>query len=170
MKLDNLKLEVPYYSQYIDISDPFWMLRGCGAVSLKMVLDFHRVPTPDLVMLCNELKDRGGYHMENGWIHDQLVEYVCEKGMHAERKEGLTSLKEILNSLENGNPVIASVEKRVLEQKRFHMIVVTGYENGMIIYHDPEYTNKERGQNRSCTQAEFMNYWRGMVILISKII
>lgn len=174
MKFANIKLVVPYYSQFIDVPDSFWMLRGCGAVSFAMVAAFHGIKIPSIVEFCNEAKDAGGYDMTNGWIHEYLVNKAKEYGLQAERKEGLTDLNEIMSSLEKGNPVIVSVEKRVLEQKRFHMLVVVGYKDlpaqagGMIIYHEPEATDKDRGQYRTCDTETFMNYWRGKAIFISK--
>ena len=123
-----MKLDVPYYSQFVDIQDPFWMLRACGGVSLAMVAEFHGVQIPELASLCNEAKERGGYDMTNGWVHDYLVTRAQEFGLDAYRKEGLTDIEEIIAALQAGNPVIVSVEKRVLEQKRFHMIVLVGYD------------------------------------------
>lgn len=163
-----MKLDVPYYSQFIDIQDPFWMLRACGACSLKMVAEFHGKTVPDILSLCNEAKERGGYDMQNGWIHDYLVMRARELGLQAERKEGVTELDEIIVSLESGNPVIVSVEKRVLEQKRFHMLVIVGFDDNGFIYHEPESTDKERGQFRMCSYDSFMEYWRGKAIFITK--
>lgn len=163
-----MKLTVPYYSQFIDIEDPFWILRGCGAVSLKMVAGYHGATVPDLLALCNEARERGGYDMVNGWVHDYLVSKAKELGLQAERKEGLLTTEEIILSLTAGNPVIVSVEKKVLEQRRFHMIVIVGYEDGDFMYHEPESTDRDRGQYRVCTMETFMNYWRGKAIFLSK--
>lgn len=163
-----MKLLVPYYSQFAGIQDPFWMLRACGAACLKMVAEFHGATVPDLVTLCNEAQERGGYDMANGWVHDYLVMKAKELGLQAERKEGLTDLDDIMKALESGNPVIASIEKRVLEQKRFHIIVIVGFENDMLIYHEPESTDKEKGQYRTCSVDTFMEYWRGKAIFITQ--
>ena len=163
-----MKLSVPYYSQFVDMQDPFWMLRACGAACLKMVAEFHSKEVPDLVALCNEAKERGGYDMQNGWVHDYIVTKAGELGLQAERKEGLAGPDEIISSLEAGNPVIVSIEKRVLEQKRFHMVVVVGHENGTFIYHESESTDKEKGQYRTCDMKTFETYWRGKAIFISK--
>ena len=157
-----MKLPVPYYSQYLDIQDPFWMLRACGAASMKMVAEFHGKEVPSVVDLCNEARDRGGYDMTNGWVHDYIVMKLNEFGLEASRKEGMDSLDELITSLEAGNPVIVSVEKRVLEQTRFHMLVLVGFDDNGFIYHEPESTDKERAQFRSCTFDVFMEYWRGV--------
>lgn len=184
-----MKLSVPYYSQFVDIQDSFWMLRACGGLCLKMVAEYHGKDVPYIVEFCNEAKERGGYDMQNGWVHDYLVMKAKEFGLKAERKEGLTTLEEIYKSLDSGNPVIVSVEKRVLEQTRFHMIVLTGFEqsaderrqnadnaNGIVselpptylYYHETESTDKEKGMFRSCSQEVFLQYWRGKAIFITK--
>jgi hypothetical protein len=168
-----MKLTVPYYSQFVDVQDSFWMLRACGAVSLKMVVEAHGVQVPDIVTLCNEAKDRGGYDMSNGWIHDYLVSKARELGFQSCRKEGLIDVSEIIASLDAGNPVIVSVEKRVLEQTRFHLLVLVGYDQNTekgscFYYHEPESTDKEKGQYRICSFETFMEYWRGKAIFITK--
>ena len=86
-----MKLSVPYYSQFVDIDDPFWMLRACGAVSLKMVLEYHGKNVPDILTLCNEAKEKGGYDMTNGWVHDYLVQKAKDFGLQSERKENMES-------------------------------------------------------------------------------
>lgn len=163
-----MKLPVPYHSQYLDVSDSFWMLRACGAACLKMTAEYHGVETPDMVTLCTEARERGGYHMINGWVHDYLVTKAKELGLQAERKEGLVSMDDIVADVSAGNPVIVSVEKRVLEQTRFHMVVVVGFTDGEVMYHEPESTDRDRGAYRSCDTGTFMNYWRGKAIFISK--
>ena len=163
-----MQLAVPYYSQFLDVVNPFWMVRACGATSLKMVMEYQGKEVPDIIALCEEAKDRGGYDMTNGWMHDYLVLKAKDFGLIAYRLEGLSDMIEIEDSLKEGNPVIVSVEKRILEQTKFHMIVVVGYEDGEIMYHEPESTDRERGSYRTCDEETFMNYWRGKAIFISK--
>jgi hypothetical protein len=194
-----MKLSVPYYSQFVDVEDSFWMLRACGATCLKMVVEYHLpvdtsnregAKVPSIVELCNEAKESGGYDMHNGWIHNYLVSKAKELGLNAHRTEReVPIVDEIIASLEAGNPVIVSVEKRVLEQTRFHMIVIVGYEkseetevgvesefsnsyrlqsNSFFYYHEPESTDKTRGAYRSCDVETFKQYWRGKAIFITK--
>ena len=163
-----MKLDVPYYSQFVDITDPFWMLRACGATALKGVAEYHGVSVPDLLPLCEEAKEKGGYHLQNGWVHDYLVTKAADLGLSSHRKEGLTDTGELETSLKEGNPVIVSVEKRVLEQRRFHIITLVGFENQQFIYHESESTDKSKGAFRTCSKEEFLSYWRGKAIFISK--
>jgi uncharacterized protein YvpB len=165
-----MKLNVPYYSQFVDVTDPFWMLRACGATSLKMVAEYHGKKVSDIVSLCEEAKEKGGYDMVNGWVHDYLVLKSGELGLNAYRKEGITDLGEIITFLQSEKPVIVSVEKRVLEQKRFHIIVLTGYDvsTNSFFYHEPESTDKERGKHRSVNVPIFLEYFRGKAIFVEK--
>lgn len=191
-----MKLNVPYYSQFVDLTDPFWMLRACGVASLKMASEFCGAAVPDLLTLCVEAKERGGYDMQNGWVHDYMVMKARELGLEAERKEGLTDTRELLAHLDAGYPIIVSVEKRALEQKRFHMLVLVGYEktqtsqtstdhadiihdekeitnnelpitNYRFFYHEPESTDKEKGRFRVCDEETFLSYFRGKAIFIT---
>ncbi len=174
-----MKLPVPYYSQYLDISDPFWMPRGCGATDFAMIVEALGTPKQDILAICKTAKEEGGYDMSNGWVHDYIVKKAQELGFEAYRKEGLTSIDELISSLDAGNPVLVSVEKRVLEQRKFHTVVLVGYEksesaidNGLssidcLYYHESEKTDSS-GAYRPCDVATFMQYWRGKAIFISK--
>ena len=161
-------LNVPYYSQFLDVANPFWMVRACGATSLKMVAEYQGKEVPGIIALCDEAKERGGYDMSNGWMHDYLVLRAGELGLKAYRLEGLSDMTEIAASLKESNPVIVSVEKRILEQTKFHMIVIVGCEDGKVMYHEPESTDRERGAYRICDEGTFMSYWRGKAIFISQ--
>ncbi len=179
-----MKLSVPYYSQFLDAPDAFWMIRACGATALKMVAEFHGKELPSIVELCNEAKEKGGYDMQNGWIHDYIVAKAKSLDLSAHRTErDVPILDEIISSLDAGNPVIVSVEKRVLEQKRFHIIVIVGYEkdeefessdpyhltpSNCFYYHEPESTDRYRGAYKVCDMETFKEYWRGKAIFITK--
>jgi phosphoribosylformylglycinamidine (FGAM) synthase PurS component len=149
-------------------------------------LDADDSTVPDILTLCNEAKERGGYHLHNGWVHDYLVTKATELGLDAHREENITDLSKIKEYLMAGNPVIVSVEKRVLEQTRFHMVVLVGYEEVVssasdsllphtphstpciFYYHETESTDKEKGQYRKVSEEQFMEYFRGKAIFISK--
>ncbi len=119
-----------------------------------MVSEFHGVQTGDLLALCNEARERGGYDMKNGWTHDYIVMKAKEFGLEAYRKEGMTDIDEIIASLTSGNPVIVSVEKRVLEQKRFHMIVLVGYEKSQISQTNADLADNTQNADSRGSNAE----------------
>ncbi|MCR4330440.1 MAG: C39 family peptidase, partial [Patescibacteria group bacterium] len=60
-KTSGIKLEVPYYSQFLDVEDKYWMPRACGMACAKMVLDFYKVDTTSLDELIKKGSEEGGY-------------------------------------------------------------------------------------------------------------
>lgn len=167
-----MKLEVPYYSQYLNVTDPYWMPRACGMAAVKMVLDYHGKQTPALEEMVKTGHADGGYS-PSGWLHDYFIAFLKAYGLDAYRKEGMDEkegLQEIRNALEAENPVIVSIVKHALEQTKFHMIVLTGFtedDHGAtrtLFYHDPEGTSEEQGAQREVDVGTFLSDWRKMAI------
>jgi hypothetical protein len=180
--MQEVKLDVPYHSQFLEVNDEFWNIRSCGGACIKMVLDYYNTKTnniesPSIVDLMKIAKATGGYDMSNGFIHDWAVKYFVSMGLTSHRKEGLSNFNEVEESLDEGNPVIVSIIKRTLEQTKFHLILVVGYEYNLdengnklatkVIYHEPESTNDEKGAYRRCDIQLFLESWRGKAIFTS---
>ena len=77
----------------------------------------------------------------------------------------------IIDALRRNHPVIVSATKHILGQTKFHMVVITGYEEDRgaitgLYYHDPESTTRERGQHLFVDKETFMREWRKMAIFI----
>lgn len=174
-----MKLDVPYYSQFLDIEDRYWMPRACGIVALKMVLDFYlpaqtgKKNIPPIMELVDTCSKAGGYG-KSGWFHDALVSLARSFGLEAYRKEKMDiedGTREIINNLREGNPVLVSAVKYILGQTKFHMVVATGFEekNGVltgIYYHDPEAIDKLKGRHVFVDINTFKREWRKMAIFI----
>jgi len=174
---------VPYHSQFLEVENNFWNIRSCGGSCVKMVMDYFKIVTPSILEIMEQMQANGGYDMKNGFVHDAAVQYFKDFDLYSYRKETKTLeekeglLAEIFISLRKDNPCIVSVEKRVLEQTKFHMILIVGYEHDLqddmhhiknIIYHDPESTDKDRGAFRVCDIDTFMDFWRGKTIFVSR--
>ncbi|PIP87169.1 hypothetical protein COW81_01710 [Candidatus Campbellbacteria bacterium CG22_combo_CG10-13_8_21_14_all_36_13] len=167
-------LDVPHYSQF-DIDDKFWMLRGCAVASLKMVLDFHGVKTPDLLSLIKEGEEMGGFG-PSGWYHDSLVSMVEKYGLRSYREENMdldSGIQKIVSEIKADNPVIVSTPKFILDMKKFHIVVIIGFEikDGEVIgfyFHDSESTPGLSGEKRFVRIDTFKNEWRRMAIFVSK--
>ncbi len=181
-KTEEVKLIVPYHSQLLEVNDEFWNIRSCGGACIKMVLDYnniksHNTVSPNIVDIMKIAKATGGYDMSNGFIHDWAVRYFVSMGLESYRKEGIDSFREVMESLDASNPVIVSVVKRTLEQTKFHLVLVVGYEYKMdengnkevtkIIYHEPESTDNEKGAYRRCDIQVFLDSWRTKAIFTS---
>jgi hypothetical protein len=175
-------LEVPFYSQHMDVKDPAWKERACGAIALQMVLDYLGVetPTPD------EFIKHGiamGAHGQWGWVHAGLVALASSFGVTLERKEFrsqddheaqellVEGVRELIASLEHDKPVLISAIKKWIEEKKFHMMVLVGFETdeGVLkgfYYHDPDTFTPEEGKNQFVPIETFKKYWRRMAIFI----
>jgi hypothetical protein len=173
MELKKTILEVPYFSQYIDVPDYEWNIRSCGAACLKMVLDFKGAKTPDLYQFVKEGNAVGAYG-PHGWIHDKLLQIASTYGigMYREEKMDLDSgIRKIAENIEQDKPVIVSVIKTCLGQIKFHMVVIVGVEkeegivNGLY-FNEPESTTAEKGKDVFVRLEEFKKDWRRMAIFI----
>ena len=175
-------LPIPYYSQKIDASDPHWKERACGILSLKMVLDFLGAKTP----LSDEFIQRGvtsGAYGEWGWMHEGLVSVASLFGITMRRKEFRSQdsveaekllkkgVDELVLSIEKGKPVLISAIKKWVETKKFHMMVLVGFEmdEGVLkgfYYHDPDAHTPREGKDQFVSIETFKKHWRRMAIFV----
>lgn len=204
-KLIEKKLEVPYHSQFLEVPDSFWNIRSCGGACIKMCLDYFSISAPSILEIMKLAKESGGYDVNNGFVHDFAVNYFKENGLESYRKEvskkTILEIEEdymkrvelekenifnkIVENVNNNNPVIVSIIKNILEQTKYHLILVVGYkyileENSSaseagaenkkithIIYHESESTDPSRGAFRECGLGVFEKSWRGKAIFVS---
>ncbi len=172
-----MRLDVPYTSQYLDIADPYWKDRSCSVACLRMVLSM-RGDVPTLETLVLEGKDKYGYDPSRGWTHKAIVSLFSDYGILAQsrefKEEGLfeKGVEEIVNSLDQGNPVLISAVKNFQEEKKFHTVLFVGYEKDTkgevsgFYYHDPAFDDREKGQNLFVPFETFKKYWRRMAIFL----
>jgi len=168
-----MRHNVPFYSQFKDVEDSYWAPRSCSIVNLKMIIDFYNIKSPDLIDLIYLANNRG-FFGRSGWYHEGILKLGEELGLIIHREEGVDfekGLKKIKTHLDEGGLIIASITKKILGNKRFHSILITGYEGDdmdLIYYHDPELLS---GGNNKCFFVDkntFENEWRKMAIFASK--
>jgi hypothetical protein len=166
--MTNKLLTVPFYSQYIDIADPHWIIRSCGITCVKMALDYFGAKTPALDDLIKEAVAMGAYG-DSGWYHDGLIAVAEKYGKEdMDNKDGVL---ELFNALENGSLVIVSVVQRLLGRKKYHQVLLVGYresEHGLqgFYYHDPASTDREQGKGLYVNLDVFKVYWRNKAIFL----
>ncbi len=175
-----MKLNVPYYSQKIDVKDTEWKNRACGMICLKMILDFSDKDTPALDELIKIGVEIGAYG-KSGWIHQGLINVATNLNLSIYRKEFKSNnpeesqvllnqgINELLESLENGKPVLVSAVKKFKEPDKFHMVLLVGFEGNKnnlkgFYYHDPDAETVESGKNLVVSIETFQKYWRKMAI------
>lgn len=177
-----MRLDIPYYSQYRDVTDPEWQKRACGVVCLKMLLDARGLETPSLDEMIQDGVTLGAYS-ENGWLHEGLIALGTKYGGELYRKEFRkkdtdpeTALKlnhegidTILHELEAGRPVIISAIKNFEISNKFHMVLLVGaeIEEGVVkgfYYHDPDSYTENKGAYQFVSMSIFSKTWRRMAI------
>lgn len=175
--LHAIKLQVPYFSQYLDIKKTVDGVRACGITCVKMILDYYKKSDSNLEELMNKGFDEGGFG-KSGWFHDYFVKVFKDHGLDAYRKERMDDvegIQEIVESIEAKQPVIASAERRMFSKKSFHMVLLVGVvkkENGELLgfyYNDPASTSVESGQYQYVELKDFLNYWRRMAIFVKPL-
>ncbi|MCK5285806.1 MAG: C39 family peptidase [Candidatus Pacebacteria bacterium] len=177
-----MKLNVPYISQRRDIIDEYWQERACGAVSLKMVLDF--INPNDILVddFVKQASDKGAYS-ENGWLHQGLINIAKDFDVSLEREEFKSNdleetiillqngIDKIIDNLKNNKPVIISAIKKWTEETKFHMLVVIGFELDEsselkgFYYHDSD-CKTDKGKDLFVPIETFRKYWRKMAIFV----
>lgn len=177
-------LNVPYYSQFLDVEDPQWKARSCGIACLKMAMDYYKPSKESLIDLIKEGVAKGGY-CQYGWIHDILVQMAKEKGFKASRKDyksqevkereklGKIAIKEITSCIKNNQPVIVSAIRNFSELNNFHLVILTGLKKkgrgiAGFYYNDPDSQSREAGKNKFVPIETFKKYWRKMSIYIKE--
>lgn len=177
-------LSVPFYSQHTDINDAHWKERACGILCLKMVLDFlgAKAPPPD------EFMQKGislGAYGEWGWLHTGLVAVAASFDIDMKRKEFRSQdpkeaekllnqgINELVASIENNKPILISAIKKWVEVKKFHMMVLVGFEmnEGVLkgfYYHDPDTYTEGEGKNQFVPINTFKKHWRRMAIFAAE--
>ena len=187
--MKQVKLNVPYHSQFLEVEDYFWNIRSCGGTCIKMCLDYYSLQknisnseefknndlnnNVSILEIMNDAFNNGGYDAQHGFVHNFAVEYFNNHGLESNRLEGLESFDVIKDNLDNANPVVVSIIKRTLEQEKFHLILIVGYEYDEssnevvnVIYHEPESTDPSRGAYRVCDVDTFLKSWRGKAIFV----
>jgi hypothetical protein len=105
--------DVPFYSQFADISSPKWKKVGCGITSLTMVVDYYKPQIATVNELLEQGLDEGAYIAGAGWSHQGLVRVSKNYGLNGQTYDlsGSTSKAAFTyfkDQLKDG-PIIVSV-------------------------------------------------------------
>lgn len=185
--MKQVKLNVPYYSQFLEVKDYEWNIRSCTGACVAMTLEYLTGKKIDILDFMKEAERMGGYSRLNGMNHDYVISFFEHEGLRSWRhkdqatKDVLGTIDSIIESLRNNDPVIVSITKFVLEQKKFHTVLVIGFEENEqgevthLYYHEPEATiarasddSAVGGADRCCNIETFKKSWRGRAIFVQK--
>lgn len=182
-----MKLNVPYYSQFLEVKDYEWNIRSCTGACTAMVLEFFTGKRLDILEFMKKAEQDEGYSRLNGMSHDYLISFFESEGLkswrykNADTKDTLDTIDPLIESLKQGSPVVVSINKFILEQKKFHTILLIGYEENTqgevthLYYHEPEATiakvegdSAVGGEGRKCDIETFRKSWRGRAVFVGR--
>lgn len=187
-----MKLNIPYHSQFDEITMLEWKERGCAPTCLKMCMDFYaeknKLQIPSIDNLIKEGEVIGAYVEKPGWRHDGLIRLAHNYGVPAYSEEFRSmqvnvnsktfsesmfqrnlidiGVQRIREAIDREVPVIVSVSK----PNSSHQIVVIGYEDNLgsttgFYINDPDNRNSER-RGTFMPLNEFLNVWRKFAIFV----
>jgi hypothetical protein len=169
------KLEVPYFSQYLEVDNKENCLKACGMTCVYMVLKYNHMEIETLDNMVLEGIDTGGFGI-SGWSHDYFVDLFIKLGFESERKESMRNndVTMIQENILNGYPVIVSAERILFDKKIFHQVLLTGIrqdDKGNLegfFYHDPASLQPELATHCYVPIKTFFLSWRKMAIFAKK--
>lgn len=178
-----MKLSVPYYSQWKDITDINWQKRSCGLLCLYSAIRFYKNDfnlSPEAFLEEALRKEAFG---KSGWVHDKLVALSCERGVPAKRVEFRgktpeetkrlieTAFEDFTQSLEAGQLIIISTIRNWKEKDKFHQVLLVGFEGpkeaplGWYV-HDPDAKSETEGAYQYISHEKFKEGFRGLAIFV----
>ena len=182
-----MNLEIPFYGQLNNEIPEEKQRQVCGICCVKMILDYLDKKDNDANDLIKEGELIKAFDEDlKIWKHEGLVRVLRNHGVLAypqefrsvfvnletnefEENENEPALiqkgvEKIINEIERGRPVVASVAKGFSDNTDSHLILIKGYEkNGDIkmYVHDPLV-----GDDREITLEYFLQYWRRFTIFV----
>ncbi len=159
---------VPPRSQYIAIHHHAWKDKSCGIVSVGMILSFYKKRVDLNVLLAQGLK-LNAFKEPVGWIHQGLVRLAQLHKFQAKAYDwSKDSIEEaflkLVSFLEEG-PIIASIHKDFDPQNGGHLIVVTGYRDGLVYYNEPA-SRKGEPLKRKIIKEKFITGWKRRMVAL----
>lgn len=172
MKYNN----IPFVGQHsVEPYMPDWGFRSCGVAGLLMILRyFDKAHGVSLDILVKKGIEIGAYAEGDGWRHSGLANlakvYGCAQSHNVDPLAGNPDmpaqevLEMLLGELRRG-PVLASLYFSMNPPAGGHIVVVTGFEEGVVYFSDPKVLTEEAGR-RSLPLAEFLLWFKRRYIVI----
>jgi len=158
---------VPFYSQFENISLPFWRGKSCGVTDLAMLINYYEpgTTTPDTV-LALALADKA--YIDNiGWTYAGLIDVAKEYGLEGAAYDlGNLSTQEAFAkfkiALQSG-PVIASIHYKFDPKSIIpHLVVITSVQGDTMYYNDPA---ADKGEKEILVE-NFLKGWKKRYVVI----
>jgi len=162
--------DVPFYSQFADITIQEWQKKGCGVASLAMVINYYKPGTVSVNTLLTQGIASGAYDQNAGWVHKGLVQLTKKYGLDgatydlskSSNSNAFTQFKKLLAD----GPIIVSVHYKFDPKSTIpHLVVIDGIDNDTVYYNDPSSNAGEK----QISVANFQKSWKKRFIVIKPI-
>jgi ABC-type bacteriocin/lantibiotic exporter with double-glycine peptidase domain len=159
--------QVPFYSQFTDITSPKWQKVGCGVASLAMIVNYYKADSVSVNNLLAQAIAGGAYDRSAGWTYSGLISVSKKYGLNgtAHDLSGRSSrdaLVEFKTALKTG-PVIASVHYKFDPKSTIpHLVVINGIKDNTLYYNDPAAKTGEK----QISVTDFVRGWKQRFIVL----
>ncbi len=162
--------DVPFYSQFVDISAPAWKKVGCGIASLAMIIDFYKPAVPVNTLLTRGIA-AGAYTQNAGWSYKGLIalaqKYGLEGASYDLSKLGTNVALKKFKTLLNDGPVIASVHYKFDPHSSIpHLVVINRIEDDTLYYNDPA----AKSGDKQISVTDFERGWKMRFIVFRPVV
>jgi|CXWL01.1.fsa_nt_gi ABC-type bacteriocin/lantibiotic exporter with double-glycine peptidase domain len=161
--------DVPFYSQFKEITSTKWQKVGCGVASLAMVIDYYTEAVPVNTLLKQGIAS-GAYLESVGWTYKGLIQLANKYGLEGRSYDLKSSGKDTAftrfkKELKNG-PVIASVHYKFDPKSTIpHLVVIDEIRDGLVYYNDPA----EKVGGKTISTEVFLKAWKMRFIVVRPV-
>lgn len=159
--------EIPFISQFKDISSTEWKNKSCGVASLAMIIDYYRPDSVEVNTLLRQAIARGAFLKNAGWIHRDLALLSEGYGLEGQAydlsgQSSRVAYSQFKGLLEDG-PVIASVHYKFDPKNPIpHLVVINRIEGDTVFVNDPA----GKGKDEEVSLPDFLKAWKKRFIVI----
>lgn len=162
--------DVPFYSQFTDVTSREWQKQSCGIASLAMIINYYKPKAVGVNDLLTKAIATGAYDQNAGWIHKGLISLSTKYGLDGKTYDfagssNASALASITSLLKDG-PVMASVHYKFDPKSTIpHLVVIDAIRGDTVYYNDPA---ADMGKKK-LSSADFMKGWKKRLIVIRPV-
>jgi len=163
--------DVPFYSQFTDITPASWRKVGCGIASTAMLIDFYSSEVVDVDVLLQQGIAANAFLSDAGWTHQGLINLTKQFGLngasvsmsHLTMEAAFAALETVVSE----GPVMVSVHYTFQPTNPIpHLAVITGIDDTRVYYNDPA---EVKGEG-NISIAQFKSAWKKRYIEIRPVL
>ena len=167
---DTPRTDVPFFSQFTDISSKSWQKVGCGIASLAMLIEYYEPGSVEVETLLDEGIAARAFLPDAGWTHAGLIGLAKKYGLtgasHDLSGSSMSAAFSELTRVVEEGPVMVSVHYTFDPKNPIpHLVVVNDVVGDTVYYNDPA---EPRGGG-SIPATTFKSAWKKRYIRIAPI-